>query len=144
MPQAQLYFEDIEVGEEIRPMYQYMDQRQLVNWAVASGNMGPGHYDMFHNRSTSGRDPSVTGQLKFSLMEKTIRSWAGPKIWVKKIGVRYREWDHFFEIKTFRGKVVDKYQDNGTHFVDLELTMERDDGKVTTMCKATVVVPSRS
>jgi hypothetical protein len=153
MASAQLYFEDVKVGEPVRPLMVWMDQLQLVEWGHVTGNNDAGHWHIFHNRwkdtddptvsNRSHYDPSVTGQFKAALMEKMLMDWGGPKAWVRKMSVQYRVWDHFFELKTFTGKVVNKREEDGDCLVDLEIEMAREDGRMTTKGTATVSLPRR-
>ena len=153
MATAQLHYEDVNISDEVRPIYFYMDQMQLIEWGHVTGNTDAGHWHIWHNRwkqtadpkvsELSHYDPSVTGQFKAALMEKMIMDWAGPKAWVKKMAVQYRVWDHFFELKTFTGKVTGKREEEGECLVDLEIQMAREDGRVTTPGTATVRLPSR-
>jgi hypothetical protein len=143
MPSAQIHYEDLQEGDEMRPMREYMDQLQLMRWSVVSKNNDVGHFAVFHTQMKNGGDPSVTGQCMMALMEKALMEWAGPKAWVKKLTTQYRAWERFFDMKTFRGKVTGKREENGTHLVDLELQMERSDGTVTVKGAATLSLPSR-
>jgi hypothetical protein len=129
-----------------------MDQMQLVEWGYVSGNDDAGHWHIFHNRfrqtddpevaEPKGNDPSVTGQLKTALLERMILEWAGPKSWISGMDVQYRVWDHFFEVKSFAGSVRAKAE-NGENWVDLDIQMAREDGRVTTMGTARVELPKR-
>lgn len=154
MATAQIYFEDVKVGEPIRPLITYIDQMQIIEWGDVTGNDDAGHWHIFHNRwkdtdnpsvsALKGFDPSITGQFKTATMEKMIMDWAGPKAWVVKMNVQYRVWDHFFELKTFTGKVVGKRETGDDGEVDLEIEMAREDGRMTTKGTATVLLPCRS
>jgi hypothetical protein len=153
MSSAQLYYEDVSVGDSVRPLYFYMEQMQLVRWSDVTGNNDAGHWHIWHNRhkeasptttERSGYDPSVTGQFKTALMEKMLMDWAGPRAWVKKMSVQYRVWDHFFELKTFTGTVTDRREENGEYLVEMDVEMAREDGRRTTKGTATVALPSAS
>jgi hypothetical protein len=154
MASAQLYYEDVTVGDEVRPLYHYMDQMQLVEWGEVSGNSDSGHWHIFGNRfkdtddpevsERRGNDPAVTGQFKTALLERMIMEWGGPKTWVRSMDVQYRVWDHFFEVKIFRGTVAGKREENGKHWVDLEIEMLREDERQTTKGTAAVLLPSRA
>lgn len=153
MSTAQLYYEDVSVGDSVRPLYFYMDQMQLIKWSDVSGNTDAGHWHIWHNRHREvspteteggGHDPSVTGQFKTALMERMLMDWAGPRAWVKKMAVQYRVWDHFFELKAFTATVTDKREEDGEFLVDVELRMAREDGRVTTKGMASLALPSRA
>lgn len=152
MSTAQLYYEDVSVGDSVRPLYFYMDQMQLIEWGQVSGNSDAGHWHIWHNRhkevsptqtERGGHDPSVTGQFKTAVMEKMLMDWAGPQAWVKKMAVQYRVWDHFFELKTFTATVTGKRQENGQNLVYLAVEMAREDGRMTTKGTATLALPCR-
>jgi len=150
---AQLYYEDVQTGDDVRPLYFYMDQMGLIEWGCVSGNSDAGHWHIWHNRSReetptetspTGHDPSVTGQYKTALMEKMIMDWAGPKARGVRMAVQYRVWDHFFELKTFSGTVTGKHEEGDDRLVDLDVEMAREDGRTTTRHTATVSLPSRA
>ena len=143
MASAQLYYDDVNEGDAVRPLTFFMDQMQLIKWAVASGNRGPGHYDMFHTQSRGGGMPSVTGQLKTALLERMLRDWAGPKCWVKRMSVQYRRWEEFYDLKTLGGEVAAKREADGLRLVDLDLWMRNSGGDVTTKGSATMVLPAK-
>jgi hypothetical protein len=128
---------------------------QLVEWGHVSGNSDVGHWHTWSNRhrqpadptksvTGGGQDASLHGQFKTALIEKMIMHWAGPKAWVTKMDIQYRVWDHFHELKTLRGRVVGKRQEDGENLVDLEVEMANEEGRVTTPGTATVALPSRT
>lgn len=154
MPAAQIFHEDVSVGDTVRPMYFYMDQMQLIEWGFVSGNTDGGHWHIWHNRfrptedprrcELHGYDPSVTGQYKTAQMERMLMDWAGPAAWVRSMDVQFRVWDHFFEMKTFTGTVTGKTIQDGLGLVEIALAMAREDGRTTTKGTATMVLPTRS
>jgi len=143
MSSATLYYEDIEEGAPVRPMFLYMDQMQLISWAVSSGNRRAGHYDIYSTTAGGGGYPSVTGQLKTALLEKVVMDWLGPKAWIRKMQVQYRKWDYFFDMKKFTGAVVGKRIEDGQGVIELDLQMENSKGEPTTKGKIVVEVPLR-
>ncbi len=153
MSSAQLYYEDVSVGDGVRPLYFYMEQMQFVRWGDVTGNRDAGHWHIWHNRhkevsptetERSGHDPSVTGQFKMAQMERMLMDWGGPRTWVKKMSIQYRVWDHFFELKTLSGTVTGKHEEDGECLVDLAVEMAREDGRRTTKGTATIALPSAS
>jgi hypothetical protein len=144
MPSAQLYYEDVQPGDLMRPMREYIDQTQLMRWSVVSGNPDVTHFSLLRTRLQNGGDPSVTGQCLMALMDKALMDWAGPKAWVKKLSTQYRVWERFFDVKTFRGTVTGKREESGDHLVDLEVEVARGDGTVTVKGTATVSLPCRN
>ncbi len=154
MATAQLYFEDVQAGDAVRPMFPYIDQAQLIEWGYVSNNTDVGHWHIWSNRhrqspdpaapvTPKGQDPTLHGQFKAALIEKMLMDWAGPKAWVVKLDVKYKVWDYFFELKTLTGNVTGKRRENGENLVDVEVQMANEEGTVTTPATATVALPAR-
>lgn len=152
MSTAQLFYDDVNIGDDIRPMYEYVDQMMCVEWGYASNNSNVGHWHIWSNRhgypedpkapvTRSGNDPSLHGQFKTALMEKMLMEWGGPKAWVVKMNIQYRVWDHPFELKCLTGKVTAKSEENDEYLVDVDVQMAREDGRMTTKGTATVALP---
>jgi hypothetical protein len=155
MSTAQLYFEDVKAGDEVRPMFKYVDQIMCVEWGHVSNNGDVGHWHIWSNRHKQtadpaapvvrrGQDPTLHGQFKAALVEQMLLDWAGPGAWVKKMEVKYKVWDYPYELKSFSGKVVGRREEGGEGVVDVEVTMANEEGLVTTPATATVVLPKRS
>jgi hypothetical protein len=154
MSTANLYYEDVNVGDAVRPLLTYVDQVMCVEWGYVSNNTDVGHWHIWSNRhkqsgnpkepvTRRGQDPTLHGQFKAALLEKMLLDWAGPKAWVQMLDVQYRAWDYPFELKTLTGKVAGKREEAGAHLVDVELQMANEEGQPTTRGTATVALPTR-
>ena len=44
----------------------------------------------------------------------------------------------------FKGKVTNKYIQDGDHYVDADIWVENQKGEITTPCKCRVVLPTKS
>ena len=152
MSTAQIYFEDVKIGDTVRPMFQYVDQAMCIEWGYVSNNSDVGHWHIWSNRHKQGnnpkepvvrrdQDPTLHGQFKTALIEKMLLEWAGPKTWVKKMDVKYKVWDHPFELKTLIGKVVGKREEEGEHLVDVDIQLVNEKGIPTTTGTASVSLP---
>ena len=143
MAAAQLYFEDVNEGDAMRPAHEYFEQMQLVRWSVISKNHDPGHFAIFHARLKKSAEPSVTGQFSMAMIGKALTDWAGPNAWVKELSTQYRAWERFHDLQTITGRVTGKRVEDGDHVVDLELEMTRSDGTGTCRGTAAVALPCR-
>lgn len=154
MSAAQLYFEDVGIGDAVRPLYQYVDQAQCVEWGYVSNNTDVGHWHIWSNRhkqgsdprepvTRRGQDPTLHGQFKTALIEKMLMNWGGSKSWVTRMDVKYKAWDYPFELKTVTGKVIGKRQEAGENLVDVEVSLANEEGNATTTGTATVSLPAR-
>jgi len=148
----QLFWKEIEVDMEIPPLPKIATTRTLVEWAGASGDFNPVHYDIpFAEASGLGR-PIVQGALKRQWLVQFITGWMGDEGTLKKFSCKYRALDYPRNMKTMtepadgetwlcKGKVKKKYESDGEPLVECAVWVENGKGEVTTEGKATVALP---
>ena len=140
----QLYYEDVNEGEEITPLVKQPTTTQLVRWAGASGDYNPIHFDKDFAQSQGLDGVIVHGRLKAAFIGQLLTDWVGTEGNLKKLTCRYRGMDVPDQDITVRGKVTKKYIKDGEHCVELEVWTENPNGEKTTPGTALVVLPSRS
>jgi len=140
----QVYYEDVEVGQEIPRLVKHPTTRQLVKWAGASGDFYEIHYDKDFAQATGLKGDIVHGWLTFSFLGQMLTDWMGPQGWIKKFGVSYRGMNVPGEDIICRGKVTKKHVQDGEHLVELEIWAEKARGEKNTPGNAVVSLPSRS
>ncbi len=140
----QVYYEDVNVGDEIPKLAKNCSTQQLVMWAAGSGDFYQIHYDKDFALAL-GTLPGIIvhGALKHAFLGQMLHDWAGDKGWIKKYGCQYRGMDVPNENITCRGVVTNKSQEGGLNLVELDIWTEKDGGEKTSPGKATVVLPSR-
>ena len=152
---AQLYYEDVEVGSEVTPLAKIATTRMLVQWAGASGDRNPLHYDDDFAKSQGVGAPIVHGALKRAWLGQLVTDWIGEQGELRKLSCRYRGMDYPRKMKTMeepqegetwwcKGKVSKKYVEGGEHFVECEIWVENGKGEKNTPGAAVVTLPSRS
>lgn len=141
--QEQVYFEDVEEGQEIPSIALTPSSQQLVHWAAASGDFYQIHYDQDFAKGTGLQGIIVHGALKHALLGRMLWEWVRYDGKIKQYGVSYRGMDVPAAEMTLKGKVTGKREEDGEHLVDLEIWTENPDGQRTTPGTATVVLPSR-
>jgi hypothetical protein len=155
MANDQIYWDDVNEGQEMPPLEKIADRLMLVKWAGASGDFNPHHYDDAF-AATQGTDGVIVhGLLKHAWLIQFVTTWMGDEGFLKKFDCQYRGMDHPRTMKTMNdpsdegdtwhctGKVLKKYVDGDQHCVDLEIGVENGEKKVTTPGSATVVLPVR-
>jgi len=140
----QVYYEDVEVGQEIPRLVKHPTTRQLVKWAGASGDFYEIHYDKDFAQSTGLKGVIVHGWLTYSFLGQLLTDWMGLGGWIKKFGVSYRGMNVPGEDVICRGKVTKKQVQGGEHLVELEIWAETTKGEKNTPGNAVVSLPSRS
>lgn len=141
----QVYFEDVQEGQELPPIKISPDKQQLVKFAAGSGDFNPLHFDeTFPMLKPMGLSENIVhGRFKYAQVGRAVFAFAGYKGRVKKFGVSYRGMDMLNKPITVNGVVTAKRQEGGENLVDLDVWTEDGDGKKTTPGTATVALPSR-
>ncbi len=139
-----VYFEDVEVGQEIPKLVKNPSTQQLVHWAAGSGDFYQIHYDQDFARSTGLNGIIVHGALKHAFLGQLLWDWVAPSGGtIKKWGVSYRGMDYPAQEMTCRGVITGKRQEHGENLVDLEIWTENPSGQKTSPGTATVSLPKR-
>jgi acyl dehydratase len=141
--QKQVFFEDVEVGQEIPSIKIAPSTQQLVHWAAASGDFYQIHYDTEFAKSTGLQSIIVHGALKHALLGRMLWEWVRYDGKIKRYGVSYRGMDLPAQEMTLRGTVTAKRQEGGENLVEIEIWSENPQGQKTTPGTATVALPSR-
>ena len=141
----QLYWDDVEEGQEVPPFSRKVTYMELNRFAGANDEYVLIHMDPDYAKNVAKLpDVIVMGNLKLAYIANALEDWAGEDGWVQKLGVDYRKMDVVHSTLTAKGKVARKYQEDGKHLVDLEVWLENDKGEVTTPGRAVVTLPSRA
>jgi acyl dehydratase len=140
----QVYFEDVNVGDEIPKLVKNCTTQQLVMWAAGSGDMYPIHYDKDFAAGNGLPGVIVHGALKNAFLGQMLHDWVGEKGDIKRYGCQYRGMDVPGQDITCRGVITNKLQEGGQNLVELDIWTEKPDGDKTTPGKAVVILPSRS
>jgi len=140
----QVYFEDINEGDEIPPLKKNCSTQQLVQWAAASGDYYQIHYDQDFARATGLNGIIVHGALKNAFLGQLLHDWAGEHGRIRRFGCSYRGMDEPNQELVCRGVVTKKYRNDGKNCVELEVWTENPQGKKTSPGSAVVTLPGRS
>ena len=145
MAEKQLYWEDVEEGQDVPAFGRKVGYMELNRFAGANDELVPIHMDPDYAKTVAKLpDVIVMGNLKLAYIANAINGWAGDDGWIRKLSVEYRKMDTVNTQITAKGKVTRKYQENGKHLLDLDMWVENEQGEVTTPAKAVLVLPSRS
>ena len=140
----QVYFEDINEGDEIPKLVKNCSTQQLVLWAAGSGDFYQLHYDKDFAQSTGLKDIIVHGALKHAFLGQLVHDWMGKGGRIKKFGCQYRGMDDAKQDIVCRGIITKKYREGDQNFAELDIWTENPQGKKTSPGTAVVTLPSRS
>ena len=140
----QVYFEDVNEGDEVPKLVKNCSTQQLVQWAAGSGDFYQIHYDQDFAQSTGLKDIIVHGALKHAFLGQLLHDWVGAQGRIKKFGCQYRGMDDAKQEIVCRGVITKKYQEGSQNIVELDVWTENPEGKKTTPGEATVTLPSRN
>ena len=141
---GQVFFEDINEGDEIPKLQKNCSTQQLVMWAAASGDFYQIHYDKDFAQSTGLSGLIVHGALKHAFLGQLVHDWVGREGRVKSFGCQYRGMDEPNQDIVCRGVVTKMYSEGDQHVVELDIWTENPQGQKTTPGTAVGTLPSRS
>jgi acyl dehydratase len=139
----QIYFDDVNEGDEIPHLVKKLTKKNLVVYAVTAGDLYELHYDKDTATAQGFKDVIVQGRLKSALLAQAVTDWIGDEGKVKKLTCNNRGADYPGDEFTVKGKIIKKYQDNGENLVELDLWGENPAGDKTTFGIAVAALPSK-
>jgi len=139
----QVYFEDIQEGQEIPSLTEKCTSQRLVMWAAGSGDFYQIHYDKDFAQNTGLPDRITHGALKNALLGRLLHEWVGDQGRVKRVTCQYRGMDIVNQDVTCHGRITRKSQQGDENIVELEIWTETPQGQKTTPGTGVVFLPSR-
>jgi acyl dehydratase len=115
----------------------------LVRYAGASGDFYEIHYDKDFAIGNNLPGPILHGALKNAFLGQLMTDWIGEEGTLCRLACQYRGMDEPGKPLYCKGRVTQKYVEEGRHLVDCEIWVENSEGQTTTPGNATVELPSR-
>ena len=150
----QVYYEDVEVGTEIPPLAKVATTRMLVQWAGATGDFNPLHYDEeFASKTKYGRlmaPPGFTGwpvkasRLSDRLLESLLEAGAPSRLLDGGVEFEFIEPIGAGDVLTATTKIANiterETRLGKTMFTTLETTFVNQKGKVALKSRSTFIL----
>ncbi|HEY7053981.1 MAG TPA: MaoC/PaaZ C-terminal domain-containing protein [Mycobacterium sp.] len=141
---AQLFYDDVEAGDEMPTLTVTVDETQMFFFSAATYNGHRIHYDKDWARDREGYDDVlVQGPLQAALLARAITDWIGGRGRLVQYSVQNRAVALPGQPLRLAGTVTGKRLVDGTGLVDLEVAAHRDD-TVLMPGAATVALPLRT
>ena len=108
-----------------------IEQIQVVKYAGASGDFNPIH--TVPEAAAKAKLPSTIahGMMSMGFLGTLVTDWLGVDAELKKFGVRFTSMTLPGDMLTLTGRIAKKYEHEGQPRVDLELSIEKQDGATT-------------
>ncbi len=143
MTRQQIYFEDIEIDDEVPTMVKTPTRAQLFMYSAISWNVHRIHYDEAYAKTEDHPTVLVHGPLQGAFLGQYMTDWVSPGGTLKKIAYSNRGPALPDEPYIVKGCVTGKRIEDGQHLVDCDLRGENNAGEIAAVGSATVIVPSR-
>ena len=136
MGQDGVYFQEVEVGEEIPALAKEITTVSMVMYAAATWDFHRYHHDMRYANERGMKEQFLDGQQMGGYLAQLVVDWAGVDATLKRLSFRYGDFVFPGDTLTCRGRVLGKGEGG---LVECELWIENQQGaRVLTNGKAIV------
>jgi acyl dehydratase len=120
-------YSSVQVGDEREEEFPPLTRTMFVRYAGASGDFNPMHHD--DTIATQVGNPSVFGHgmLSMGLAARVVKDWFGPEA-IRRLQVRFSKQVWPGDVLKCKAVVTAKREEGGEHLVDLDLTVENQNG----------------
>jgi acyl dehydratase len=128
MAVRKLYFEAVRLGDELPPLTKGpVDRVQLARYAGASGDFNPVHVDEAYARSLGMPSVYAPGMLVMGILGQLVSDWSrGAQL--RRYSVRFSKIVWPGDTVVAKGRVMERWGDNGRYFADVDLWAENQKG----------------
>jgi len=140
-----VYFEDVNVGDEIPPWSRKTDFMNWNRYAAVNDEFVPFHMDDEAGRAA--RNPQGAfgmGNLRYAYIVNALRDWIGDEAEIREVGCQYRAINQKNDVLTVTGKITEKAVVEGENQIRLETNVVNQDGVATCPGHAILVLPTRA
>ena len=138
-----VYWEDLKAGQEIPSYRVEATAVQLFQLSAITWNSHRIHYDLEWAKREGYEERVIHGPFQAEVLEQTLQRWLGTTGWLQKISFANRRYAVLGETLIGRGRITDLREEDGNHFADLDVWVEKGPEQVTTPGTATVMLPLR-
>ncbi len=142
---TQVYWEDVEEGQEIPALVKRPTHLQMLMWGGAVDDYNPMHASDEVSDRAGFSEPIVFGPLIYSFLVQMLTDWMAPDGWIRKITVRHNSPAFAGDEVTCKGTIKKKYVKDDEHYVDLIIQADYTrSGEESTIGSAAVILPPRA
>ena len=142
-PPAELYWEDVEVGQELPELVMPITVTRCAFMASASRDFAPQHHNTWYTQNKSKtRDMFLGTHFNLGMMSRFMTDWGGPLSTVRRIQLAMKRSICAGEDMIITGRVREKFEKDGEHRVDLDVEINTDRG-MAYQAGGTLTLPTR-
>ena len=123
---ARVGFDEVEVGQDLPQRSNVVDRAQLVQYAGASGDFNPIHWNPEFAQIVGLPGVIAHGMFNMGLVGRVISEWVGDPGAVRKLSVQFRKEVLPDEKIVAKGRVAEKDEATRTVRIELWAEVERD------------------
>ncbi|MDA0771209.1 MAG: MaoC/PaaZ C-terminal domain-containing protein [Chloroflexi bacterium] len=141
----ELYFEDVEIGDDIGPVERTVNKDQVVRFlSVHQGrDTGPNRFTSEEAAEKEGLPNAIVpGAMNIAMMSTLLTGWADTAR-LKKLDVVFRGMVPHNKILTLAGIVTDKNVVDGEARLECDVFLQNDEGTRLIIGNAIVLLPTR-
>lgn len=142
MADKKVYYEDVNLGDELEPMTRTATKDEVRKFMGHMGYLHPRFFDEEHAKKEGLGGAVLPGPFSTALLCQLVtRKFSFGAL--KKISVDVKGPAHPDVPLTFGGMVINKYQDQGENIVECDLYLQTPDGDRPLKGRAILKVESR-
>lgn len=142
---SELYYEDVEIGDDISPMERVVDRDRVVRFLrIRSDVSDPKRFtDDAYARKIGLPGAIVPGGINIAMVSQLLTGWSST-VTLKKLDVVLRQVVPQNRPLQIKGIVTDKNVVGGEPQIACDVFMENEEGALLVSGQATVVLPMRA
>jgi acyl dehydratase len=139
-----LYFEDVNVGDEIPAWSRQTDFMNWNRYAAVNDEFVPFHMDDAAGRAAKNEQGAFgMGNLRYAYIVNALQDWLGDEGEIREVGCQYRAINQKGDLLTVTGRVTARTVEDGENRVRLDVNVVNQNGMATCPGHAVVILPSR-
>ena len=145
MSDGGVYYDDVDLGDEVGPVERVVSDDQVIEFTQVWGREeGPTRFTSREKAQSEGLPEAIVpGAMNIAIMSQLITAWSST-VRLVKLDVVFRSPVLHNRPLTLRGMITDKDIVDGDPRIECDVTMENEDGTPYVIGKATVSLPVRS
>lgn len=138
-----VYFEDVEVGQQIPAFERETDFMNWNRYAAVNDEFVYLHMDDAVGKAAGQGEAFGMGNLRWAYVMNALSDWIGDEAEVRELSMQFRAINHKHDVLTTQVVVTKKEVADGEHRVHLDVNVVNQEGEAGAPGTAIVVLPSR-